>query len=126
MERSCCEDHGKLLCNRERRADGREKRESWEQRKERHHARRALKKGATVGEPFTVAEIRERDGNRCHLCRRKVSVKPYPHPLSASLDHVIPLTKGGMHERSNVRLAHLSCNVAKGNRGGNEQLLLIG
>lgn len=125
-QRCCSEQHGKNLCNRERRADGRAVKETWEDRKERHHRRRALKKGATVGEPFTVDEIRERDGNRCHLCRRKVPPKPYPHPLSASLDHVVPLTKGGMHERSNVRLAHLRCNVEKGNRGGNEQLLLIG
>lgn len=42
------------------------------------------------------------------------------------MDHVIPLTKGGNHELANVRLAHLRCNVSKGNRGGNEQLLLIG
>ncbi|NKT05174.1 hypothetical protein GS485_11095 [Rhodococcus hoagii] len=50
----------------------------------------------------------------------------YPHPKSASLDHVIPLSCGGAHDPSNVALAHLACNVAKGDRGGGEQLFLFG
>lgn len=125
-QQCCCEDHGKKLCRIRYQAEGRVYKQTADQRRGRDQRRRALKKGATVGEPFTVAEIRERDGNRCHLCRKKVSSKPWPHPLSESLDHVIPLTRGGLHERSNVRIAHLDCNTRKGNRGGNEQLLLIG
>lgn len=40
----------------------------------------------------------------------------YPNPLSASLDHVVPLAWGGEHTAANVQLAHLKCNVAKGAR----------
>lgn len=32
-----------------------------------------------------------------------------------SIDHVKPISKGGLHEWSNVQLAHLSCNSKKGN-----------
>lgn len=68
-----------------------------------------------------------RDGWRCGLCATPVDQRlPYPHPRSASLDHIIPLSKGGRHLYENVQISHLNCNVAKGNRGGGEQLLLIG
>ena len=48
----------------------------------------------------------------CWLCGAYVprDVK-YPHPLYPSVDHVIPLAKGGEeYDRGNCRLAHLSCN----------------
>lgn len=119
-QRSCSEAHGKKLWNREHP-------EQWNDRKrDNYHRRRALKASASTGQPVRLSEIRERDGNRCHLCRKTVPGKTWPHPLSPSLDHVIPLSKGGPHEPSNVRLAHLRCNVEKGADGGNEQLLLIG
>lgn len=78
-------------------------------------------------ERFEDAEIYERDGWRCGICRRAVNKKlRWPHPRSASLDHIVPLSQEGEHTRANVRLAHLDCNVARSNRGGNEQLALIG
>lgn len=120
-QRCCREAHSKKLWHREH--PGR----PWtDARRDLHQRRRAIRKGATTGRPVRLAEIREWDGNRCHLCGKRVGVKPYPHPLSASLDHVIPLSLGGTHDPDNVRLSHLRCNVAKGNGGGNEQLLLIG
>lgn len=98
-----------------------------EARRASYHRRRALKKGATVGEPFTNVEIFERDGWVCQLCDRKVdpAVK-WPDPRSASLDHVVPLSMGGDHSRENTALACLECNVRKGNRPAGEQLALIG
>lgn len=119
-QRCCSEAHGKKLWNHLNP-------EPWNDKKRDHyHRRRAQKKATADVRPVLLAEIRERDGNRCHLCRKLVSVKLYPHPLSASLDHIVPLSLDGEHVPENVRLAHLRCNVAKGNRGGNEQLLLIG
>lgn len=72
-------------------------------------------------------QIGDRDGWRCGLCSQFVDRRlEYPHPSSASLDHIEPLSLGGLHVRSNVQIAHLGCNIAKGNRGVGEQLLLIG
>lgn len=69
--------------------------------------------------------VGERDGWRCGICRRKVDPRrPYPHPLSPSLDHVIPLSQGGRHTYANTRITHLRCNLARSNRGGGEQLAL--
>lgn len=68
-----------------------------------------------------------RDGWRCGICAQHVSpTLAYPHPRSASLDHVEPVSQGGKHTYANTRIAHLDCNVSRGNRGGNEQLALIG
>lgn len=92
------------------------------------HRRRALKAGASI-DRFSDWEIFERDGWRCQLCGRKVNPRwRHPHPKSASLDHVVPLSGGGEHSRRNVQLAHLACNVAKKARayGSGEQLRLIG
>lgn len=79
-------------------------------------------------EPYTLAEIAERDGFRCGICGRKVDMTlKYPHPRSASVDHIIPLSHpDGTDTRVNVRLAHLGENVTRGNRAGWEQQLLIG
>lgn len=127
-DRCCSELHGKRLYNRESRADGRQKPPPWsDERRDRYHRRRAQKKATSSGEPVLLSEIAERDEWRCHLCG--VDVDPevsWPHPMSPSLDHVVPLSLGGPHAPENVRLAHLRCNSAKGNRGGEEQMLLSG
>ena len=76
---------------------------------------------------YTLAEIAERDGWKCHLCDRKVpKVSPaHYHPKKASIDHLVPISDGGLDVRENVRLAHLHCNVVR-KTGGEVQLLLIG
>lgn len=88
--------------------------------------RRARERGAYI-EDVSRKRVFERDGYRCHLCGRKtLKGKRAPHPRSPSLDHVIPLAKGGRHESINCRCACFLCNSRKGDRGGGEQLLLIG
>lgn len=127
-QRCCSEKHGKLLYNRESRADGRQGPVVWnDKRRDNYHRRRALKKAASTGEPVLFAEIAERDRWRCSLCTKAVDpLVKWPDPKSPSLDHVVPLSKGGAHDPSNVALAHLGCNTAKNNRSGGEQLMLIG
>lgn len=128
LQRCCCEKHGKLLYNRESRADGRQQPPPWtDARRDRYHRRRAQKKATSTGAPVLLEAIAERDRWRCHICRTRVGKKIlWPSSRSASLDHVVPLSHGGAHEPANVRLAHLGCNSARNNRGGGEQLLLIG
>jgi HNH endonuclease len=87
--------------------------------------RRARKRGARV-EPFRATGIYERDGWKCGICGERVSKRlVHPHPRSASIDHIVPLSQGGEHSPANVQMAHLRCNLRKGDRHGG-QLRLIG
>lgn len=62
-------------------------------------------------------DIFERDRWICHLCHRPViTTLAYPDPWSKSIDHVIPFAYGGTDEPNNVQLAHLQCNMRKGDR----------
>lgn len=71
--------------------------------------------------------VLERDGWRCHLCSRGIpATLSVPHPKAGTVDHVVPRSQGGDHDPANLRAAHMGCNSARNNRGGNEQLALIG
>lgn len=93
--------------------------------------KRTQRRRALIRDPDAAVidrdEIGERDGWRCGLCREPVDRSlAYPHIRSPSLDHIEPLSLGGKHIVSNVQIAHLACNMAKGNRVTDVQLLLVG
>lgn len=92
---------------------------------EKNRRRRAAKRGG-ASEPYTLAEIAERDRSRCALCGGRVAMKQVvPHPKAPTIDHVVPVSEGGDDTRANVQLAHFRCNSVKGPRGS-QQLALIG
>ena len=67
--------------------------------------------------PARRMRLGERDAWTCHLCWQVVDLNlQYPHPFSASLDHVTPRSMGGSHRRDNLKLAHLECNVKRGTK----------
>lgn len=102
---------------RKARAEGREANPAWnEARKAHSHKRRAQKLGTQV-EDLRPIDIYERDIWLCGICSTPVDPDlSHPHPMSPSLDHILPLSRGGTHTYENVQLAHLTCNVSKGNR----------
>ena len=57
-----------------------------------------------------TALIAEQRG-KCYYCRRRFTKK-----RRATLEHLIPLVRGGIHGDSNIRAACLSCNSAKGGK----------
>lgn len=78
--------------------------------------RRARLVGAFV-EDVDARVVFERDGGICGICFKPVDpALPWPHRFSKTLDHVIPLARGGTHEYANVQLAHASCNARKNDR----------
>lgn len=87
---------------------------------------RRARKRRQYAEEVSLAYIYERDGGRCQICGKKVNLKyQVPHPLAATLDHIIPLANGGLHEKKNIQLAHFICNCRKSNKGYG-QLKLFG
>lgn len=72
----------------------------------------AKRKGAMLASenPLTAAEwlaILQAAKHRCHYCRKKRKL---------TIDHVIPLSKGGQHTRMNVVPACQPCNSQKRDR----------
>lgn len=70
--------------------------------------RRRRMKTSTQVEPVSHLVVADRDGWRCAICRGKVTRENW------SLDHVVPLSKGGAHTYANVVLAHRRCNSLRG------------
>lgn len=54
----------------------------------------------------------------CAICGKPVDFKlKFPHPMSATVDHIIPVSKGGHpSDIDNLQLAHLKCNRAKSDK----------
>ena len=54
----------------------------------------------------------------CAICGQPVDFKlSFPDPMSATVDHIIPIAKGGHpSDISNLQLAHFTCNRAKSDR----------
>lgn len=54
----------------------------------------------------------------CAICGREVDFRlKYPHPLSPSIDHIIPVSRGGHpSDLENLQLAHWTCNRQKSDK----------
>lgn len=79
--------------------------------------RRRAKKVSGEFEKIDRDLVFERDSYVCKLCRMPLDMNAkFPHPLSPTLDHIIPLNKGGHHLYVNLQAAHFRCNTAKGDR----------
>lgn len=80
--------------------------------------RRAYRYGCNVyDETITLRLLFSRDKGICKICGQPTDItdiknghigKRYP-----TLDHIIPLSKGGTHTWDNVQLAHMACNAGK-------------
>lgn len=80
--------------------------------KNRQYAQRyqARKRAATVG-IVDYGVIITRDGMYCHLCLTDIGALTDLH-----FDHVVPLSRGGKHSMVNVKPAHATCNLRKGDK----------
>lgn len=87
---------------------------------------RARQRGAASKARYTDLEIFERDRWICHLCNKKVRRDvPRTDPEGATIDHLIPISLGGLDEPANVACSHWKCNRDKRARAMNEQLRLL-
>jgi len=72
--------------------------------------RRAAKKIETTLTTEEWQEILKAHKSKCYWCKKRLK------PDEITMDHVIPLSKGGHHSKENLVLACLSCNSTKYNR----------
>jgi len=121
-------EHCSPICAQQRRVDldGASVVGDYKTRKLTQCRRRRLRHALTW-DGITDQQILDRDGWRCHICRKKINPRwTYPDKRSKSVDHVVPISQGGDDTAANKRAAHLGCNMARGVMGGGEQLALLG
>ena len=92
-----------------------------------HSLQRKLRtRGGYRDEPgYVRVQIAERDKWQCGICQEPVDRRlRHPSPLSGSLDHVVPVSRGGTSDPENLRITHLVCNLRRGDGVGGEQLAI--
>jgi len=52
----------------------------------------------------------------CPICSKKMSFDTNIDDLKPTVDHIIPLSKGGDDHYENVQTVHQKCNFEKGNK----------
>jgi 5-methylcytosine-specific restriction endonuclease McrA len=70
-----------------------------------------------LGDKITRKQLHERDGGRCYICKQKTVLKNKGKKRNKNLstiDHVVPVSKGGTHTWDNVRNCCWQCNIVKG------------
>lgn len=83
----------------------------------KNQANRRARMAAAFVEEFDRIEIFDRDDWTCQICGEPVDPDAPRHSYSVpSIDHIIPIARGGEHSRANVQTACLGCNVRKGVR----------
>ena len=80
--------------------------------------------GRIVDKDINLKALSKRDNNQCQICGlivdwddtyvkngQIVCGRMYP-----SIDHIKPISLGGLHSWDNVQLAHIRCNLRKSNK----------
>lgn len=85
-----------------------------------HYMERCITNDVEYDRNIDLFEVIKKYNGICAICGRPVDVtdkgpgyikKDYP-----TIDHIIPLSKGGTHTWGNVQLAHMICNSIKRDR----------
>ena len=82
----------------------------------KHEIRRRTRKKDNGNADYTISleKLFRRDHGICAICGLPVDMDSNPNSNEyGSIDHIIPLAKGGKHVWENVQLAHRMCNSIK-------------
>lgn len=80
--------------------------------------RRALKRKTSI-ESISPKYLFDRDKWICGICKEDIDKNlVWPDRMSVSVDHIIPLAKGGTHTYDNLQASHYICNVRKSAKVG--------
>ena len=82
-------------------------------------------RSVVIDSNITLEKLYQRDSGRCWICGNQCDYNDYKRTKEGhfivgntypSIDHVKPLSKGGLHSWDNVKLAHHYCNTLKSNK----------
>jgi len=84
--------------------------------------RKRIKNKSKIEWNISLEKLIQRDEGICKICGRQVDINDYYYTDEGyfiagesypSIDHIIPLAKGGTHTWNNIQLAHRHCNAIK-------------
>ncbi|MCM3030376.1 MULTISPECIES: HNH endonuclease [unclassified Niallia] len=113
---------GFKYCSEECKCEGYKKNRRINNRKRRINKDKRLNKNGKINYSITLDKLYERDKGVCHLCNEYVDYNDFivtnedyfiAGNRYPSIDHVIPIANGGLHQWDNVKLAHRQCNSIK-------------
>ena len=85
-----------------------------------NHKAKSRREIVKAGETIKFDDLLMRDGPLCQICGDHMDWQTGRHRERVSLDHIMPISKGGSHTMNNVRLVHMGCNSKRGNRSAHE------
>lgn len=84
------------------------------------HKRRARRNQVPFEEGITRVALRKRGGDFCAYCKVELNFVRAKNrefsPADATIEHRLPLSRGGKHTWANVVLACRACNLSKGSK----------
>ena len=82
-----------------------------------HHKERARAFGYEYDRTVTLCKVYKRDKGVCKICGKPTDIRDIQNGhigrLYPTIDHIVPMSKGGPHTWKNVQLAHMYCNSKK-------------
>lgn len=79
--------------------------------------RQRMKGNGEIDYSISLSKLIKRDKGICSICGRIVDINADPNSDEyPSIDHILPLSKGGTHTWDNVQLAHRGCNTMKSDK----------
>lgn len=74
-------------------------------------------KSKAISQSIALESLMKKFRKRCKHCNTLcVYPEGYNHPNEATIDHIMPLSKGGLHLWNNVQLLCRRCNTAKSDK----------
>jgi 5-methylcytosine-specific restriction endonuclease McrA len=80
--------------------------------------RRAIERGCKEARSIDPIKVLERDGWKCQICGVSTPqrLRGSMNKRAPELDHVVPISKGGLHTWTNLQCACRECNGAKSDK----------
>lgn len=75
------------------------------------HVQRARRYGVPFERGITLPAVIERFGGVCQICGKQTDKRSFA--LQPTIDHIVPMRRGGGHTWDNVQLACFKCNSIK-------------
>lgn len=89
-------------------------------RKLRNRRNEIRLEGKVVDADITLEKLFNRDAGKCYLCGEQCDWSDRAENVTGmrypSIEHVVPISRGGVHSWENVKLAHFGCNIRKSSK----------